>query len=125
MACFSCIGVLGAVSRAMAKSAASKFRSLGALPVYRDWASRATLCERCPLRIIHQGASYCGRPFLHHPRRDNSIDGCGCPTHAKAKAPNEHCPLDQLNRPARLDAARCTCKWCALNQKPEVRIPNQ
>lgn len=105
-------GTLAAISRAAAKSAASRLRRLGILPESVDWAQRAAVCEACPMRIIHKGTSYCGRPFLDQPRRDESIDGCGCPCRAKAKDPQEHCPLDWRLRAARQLTDGCTCKWC-------------
>lgn len=97
----------------MAKGAAAKVRAVGGLPVHRDWALRASVCEGCPIRVVHERISYCGRPFLDQIRREESADGCGCPTHAKAKDPAEHCPLDVTNHPARHTAGQCSCKWCA------------
>jgi hypothetical protein len=79
-----------------------------------NWADRAAVCERCPLRVIRGGISYCGTPFLEQIDRTDSADGCGCPTGAKAKDPAEHCPLDARHQPARTQDSRCTCKWCAL-----------
>ena len=106
-------GAFAALSRAAAKSAAGRLRRMGLLPQAVDWARRAAVCEGCPLRTIHRGESYCGRPFLQQVERDPAEDGCGCPTRAKAKSPGEHCPLDATNRRATRDADRCTCKWCA------------
>jgi hypothetical protein len=99
------------LSRAAAKSAASRLRRLGVLAQARDWVQRASMCESCPVRIIHNGDSYCGRPFLHQIHREPT-DGCGCPTVEKAKSPDEHCPLDWSNHPARNLPEGCTCKWC-------------
>jgi hypothetical protein len=107
-----CGGTLATLSRAAAKSAAARLRRLGLLSEATDWAKRATVCETCLLCVVHKGVSYCGRPFLHKPLRDPVQDGCGCPTHAKARAPHEHCPLDWRNRPARDLPDGCTCKWC-------------
>jgi hypothetical protein len=77
------------------------------------WAERAAACETCPLRVIRCGVSYCGQPFLEKVDRDPAIDGCGCPCHAKAKSPTEHCPLNRFNRAVETTAAGgCTCKWC-------------
>jgi hypothetical protein len=105
-------GTFAALSRAAAKSAASRLRRLGVLPEAVKWSHRAAVCEACPLRTIHAGVSYCGRPLLRQIDRDPAQDGCGCPTRAKAKAPDEHCPIDSANRPAARTNGPCTCKWC-------------
>jgi hypothetical protein len=107
-----CGGSFAALSRAAAKSAAARLRQLGMLREHPDWARRAATCETCPLRVVRQGTSYCGRPFLQQIERDPATDGCGCPTHAKAKSPDEHCPLDWRNHAAQRGADGCTCKWC-------------
>jgi hypothetical protein len=107
-------GGFAAFSRAAAKSAASRLRRLGLLPESVDWSRRAAICEACPLRTIHRGVSYCGRPFLQQTDRDPAAEGCGCPTHAKAKSPDEHCPIDRLNRGVTQTPADCTCKWCQV-----------
>lgn len=108
-----CTGMLATLSRAAARAAGAKLRALGALGVHPDWARRAASCERCPLRVIRGGTTYCGRPFLDRPARTPHEEGCGCPTVAKAKDPGEHCPLDVRNRPAETTAGGgCTCKWC-------------
>jgi len=121
MGAFGCCGgmfnsglspAFAALSRAAAKSAAAKLRNLRILPVRVDWTRRAETCERCPLRVIRRGVSYCGTPFLDLPDRDPATDGCGCPTHDKAKSPAEHCPLTITHRPA-TETPRCDCKWCA------------
>jgi len=101
------------LSRAMANSAASRLRKMGALAMAVDWAARAEVCERCPLRVVQGGVSYCGRPFLQKLDREDSVDGCGCPTREKAKSPGEHCPLDVRNRAAMKIGGECNCKWCA------------
>ncbi len=101
-----------ALSRAAAKSAASRLRNLGLKPIAENWAARATVCERCPLRVIHKGVSYCGKPFLKQIERDIAMEGCGCPTREKAQAPEEHCPVDPRHRPALRTGTHCTCKWC-------------
>jgi hypothetical protein len=108
----SALATFTAIGKAAAKSAASRLRRLGLLPESHDWAARAATCESCPLRVIHGCTSYCGKPFLHLPNRDEAVDGCGCPTHAKARAPDEHCPIDWSNHPARRLPDGCTCKWC-------------
>jgi hypothetical protein len=122
MACNSCgssvlgsrPGVFAALSRAAAKSAASHLRRLGVLPGRVNWPARATTCERCPLRVVSRGVSYCGTPFLRQPDRDPALDGCGCPTLAKAKDPAEHCPVNVRHLSATTDAeGRCDCKWCS------------
>ena len=113
MCALSCCGgsTLAALSRAAAKSAAARLRRLGLLAESTDWATRAAICEACPLRVVVRGVSYCGRPFLHKIDREPE-DGCGCPTRAKARSPEEHCPLDWVNHPARKLPDGCTCKWC-------------
>ena len=116
MGVLACCGSIGssfrALSRAAAKSAAAKLRLAGMLPVRVDWARRAEICERCPLRVVRKGISYCGNPFLQQLDRDPSIEGCGCPTRDKAKSPSEHCPLTRQNRAARQAPEPCDCKWC-------------
>jgi hypothetical protein len=108
-------GVFAALSRAAAKSAAAKLRGLGVMRIRADWSARATVCERCPLRVISGSTSYCGTPFLDMIDRRPAIDGCGCPTIAKAKDPQEHCPLNLRNQPATRSGGDCDCKWCASN----------
>jgi hypothetical protein len=103
------------LSRAAAKAASARLRRLGVLPIRADWAARAAICERCPLRVVFRGTTYCGRPFVHRVHREPVADGCGCPTLAKAKDPAEHCPLDASHRGAVIDpSSGCTCKWCSL-----------
>jgi len=109
-----CSSAFAALSRAATKSASSRLRRLGLLPVKVDWVARATVCERCPLRVVQCGVSYCGTPFLRMPLRDPVVDGCGCPTREKARDPNEHCPLDAHHEKAIRTGDVCTCKWCAL-----------
>jgi hypothetical protein len=82
------------------------------LAVEPTWAQRAAICERCPLRVVHRGVSYCGRPLTQQVERDLAADGCGCPTKDKAKSPEEHCPLAMNHRPAIKIGDRCNCKWC-------------
>jgi hypothetical protein len=115
MACFFCMGnSFRSISTAMAKAASSKLRQIGAAKTAVNWTMRAEICERCPLRVVRRGVSYCGTPFLQKIDRDPVIDGCGCPTRDKAQAPEEHCPL-----PASFHApvveGRCGCKWCAID----------
>jgi hypothetical protein len=112
--------VFAALSRAAAKSASARLRQLGVLRDRVDWPTRAAACERCPMRVISAGTSYCGTPFLRNVNRDPAVDGCGCPTIAKAKDPREHCPMTAGHQPARQQparptssVARCDCKWCA------------
>ncbi len=109
-------GVFAALSRAAAKSASSRLRSMGVLPVRVDWAARATVCERCPLRVVSTGVSYCGTPFLQHVDRDAALDGCGCPTVAKAKDPKEHCPMTPRHGAAQSGNGACDCKWCVARR---------
>jgi hypothetical protein len=109
MACFSCTaGSFRSISVAMAKAASARLRQIGAGRTATNWTARAAICERCPLRVVRKGVSYCGTPFLHQIDRDPAIDGCGCPTRDKAKSPDEHCPLT-VGGPG----GGCRCKWCA------------
>ena len=113
MSAFSCCSsTLAALSRAAAKSAASRLRRLGLLREQADWPTRAATCETCRPRFVHQNVTYCGRPFLHQIDRDPAEDGCGCPVRDKARSPEEHCPIDWRTRPARQLPDGCTCKWC-------------
>jgi hypothetical protein len=113
MSAFACCqSAFATLSRAAAKSASARLRRLGLTPTKHDWAARAAICERCHLRVLHRGVSYCGRPLLRQIDREPAIDGCGCPTHDKAKSPDEHCPLDADNQPARSIENACSCKWC-------------
>lgn len=115
MACTSCGGistVFKTLSRAAAKAAGEKLRRMKVLRISQDWVRRAEICERCPLRVTHQGISYCGSPLLRKVMRDPAIDGCGCPTHAKARDPNEHCPLNRYYQPSTNDGETCDCRWC-------------
>jgi hypothetical protein len=93
---------------------------MGLLPTRQDWTARAEICEKCPLRVMEKGVSYCGRPFLRQIDRDPAIDGCGCPTRAKAKDPAEHCPVNSRYQLATRDPV-CNCKWCnALSKRVEL-----
>jgi hypothetical protein len=107
-----CQNGFAALSRAAAKAGSARLRRMSLLPVKQNWASRAAVCERCHMRVLHGDVSYCGKPFLRQIDRDPAADGCGCPTREKAKSPDEHCPLDPANRPAQMIDQRCTCKWC-------------
>ncbi len=111
-------GAFAAFTRAAAKSGAARLRRLGLLPIRIDWVARATVCERCPMRVVKCGVSYCGKPFLGMPLRDPVVDGCGCPTREKARDPQEHCPIDRRHEAARTEASECTCKWCVLVPSP-------
>jgi hypothetical protein len=118
MACFSCRPTsFRAISRAMAqsasKAASARLRRMGITAAAVDWAARATICETCPMRVLRNGVSYCGTPFLRLIDRDPVIDGCGCPTRDKAKSPDEHCPVDRNFKLPVLGAGRCNCRWCA------------
>jgi hypothetical protein len=108
------------VSKAMAKSAAAKLRNFRALPIAADWNLRAGACERCPMRTVFSGISYCGKPFLRQMDRDPATDGCGCPTADKAKSPAEHCPVDARHQPAVQVGSYCSCKWCAAKHSRRV-----
>jgi hypothetical protein len=107
-------GVTRFLLEAVGKFAAARLRGVGALKIHPDWQSRATVCERCPLRVIKCGVSYCGNPLLQQIDRDPAVDGCGCACRDKAKSPSEHCPIDRHHGPAERDGADCSCKWCAL-----------
>src|SRR5689334_19292682 len=114
MSAFACCqSMFATLSKAAAKAASARLRGMSLLPTRRDWAARAAVCERCHLRVLHRGVSYCGRPFLELIDRDLATDGCGCPTHDKAKSPDEHCPLDVRNQAAQSTRAHCNCKWCS------------
>src|SRR4051812_36594636 len=108
-----CSSAFAAITKAAAKAASARLRKLAVLPTHRDWPARAAICERCHMRVLHRGVSYCGRPFLQEIDRDPVTDGCGCPTREKAKSPREHCPIDLHNSPARDISGRCNCKWCS------------
>ncbi len=108
----SCCSGFAALSKAAAKSAAARFRALGVVGQQIDWASRAIICERCPLRVVDKNVSYCGKPFLKKIDRDEALDGCGCPIRAKAKDPGEHCPVTSRHLPATRSTQGCDCKWC-------------
>jgi hypothetical protein len=110
--------VFAALSRAAAKSASARLRAMGVLRGSVDWAARAAVCERCPLRVIASGTSYCGTPFLRKLDREPALDGCGCPTVAKAKDPREHCPVNARHQPASTSSPACDCKWCAPAGQP-------
>ena len=112
-----CASSFAALSRAAAKAAKARLREIGIGSVAPDWARRAAECERCPLRVIRRNVSYCGRPLLERMHRDVALEGCGCPTHAKAQSPDEHCPLDGAHRAAATIDGRCNCKWCAPVKK--------
>ncbi|HWB53919.1 MAG TPA: hypothetical protein VG722_06990 [Tepidisphaeraceae bacterium] len=73
------------------------------------------ICERCPIRRVYAGVSYCGSPYLKQPLRQPA-EGCGCPTHDKAKDPTEHCPLNQNHQTASSSSGRCDCKWCVTTR---------
>jgi hypothetical protein len=100
------------LSRAAARFAFSIVRRAGSSAIHPDWTTRAEICERCPLRVVVGCVSYCGQPMYRKPYRDESIDGCGCPTREKAKSPDEHCPLTASHLPPIQEPARCNCKWC-------------
>jgi hypothetical protein len=107
-----CCSTLANLSRAAAKSAAAKLRRIGAAPVHPRWTQRAAICEFCPLRVVRSGKSFCGNPLLQQIHREPALDGCGCPTHDKARSPDEHCPIDEHHQPSRQLGGACSCKWC-------------
>jgi hypothetical protein len=90
----------------------ARLQTIGWLRSAVDWENRAKTCERCHLRVIRCGVSYCGQPFLKQIDRDEAVDGCGCPCRDKAKSRSEHCPIDHRQQPAQKSAGGCSCKWC-------------
>jgi len=119
-------GVTRFFLEALGKFATARLRQVGALRDYPHWEARAAVCERCPLRVIRCGVSYCGTPLLRQIDRDPTIDGCGCPCHDKAKSAAEHCPIDGHHQAAVRHNGECSCKWCeAKNSKSETRMTNQ
>lgn len=115
MSLFSaCCSTFADLSRAAAKAAKAKLRERGLLPAAANWTARAEVCERCPMRVVQCGVSYCGKPFLEQVERDPAVDGCGCPTRKKAKDPAEHCPISRLGVAAERRQGRCNCKWCVM-----------
>lgn len=110
-------GSLASISRAMAKSAGARIRSVGALPISPLVDQRLAICRRCPLyHVSSTGQPYCGKPFLKQIVRNPSLEGCGCPLPDKARSPAEHCPLTRFNQPARrAHGTPCNCKWCAIS----------
>jgi hypothetical protein len=125
--CFGCTSfgspVFATLSRAAAKSAASRLRNLGVLRIHSDWLGRLAICRQCPLRVVAAGVPHCGKPLL---RRIGSSDGggaasgCGCPIEAKAKSPGEHCPLTPAGAPSRI-GGDCNCKWCRRDEVSVAR----
>ena len=107
-----CCSSFVTLSRAAAKAGAAKLRRFGVAPIAADWTRRAAICERCPLRAVIGGVSYCGTPLLNQLDRNPVYDGCGCPCRDKAKSPSEHCPLDRHHRASQQFDGQCTCKWC-------------
>jgi len=105
-----------ALASAAKKAIASFGRRFGVLEIAEGWETKAAMCERCHLRVLKCGVSYCGKPYLSQIDRKPAIDGCGCPCHEKAKTPGEHCPLDLRHLPAIRHGENCTCKWCSISQ---------
>ncbi|MGA3068501.1 MAG: hypothetical protein ABSF29_16790 [Tepidisphaeraceae bacterium] len=107
---------------ALQRFAGARLRRAGLQKVHPQWQQRAEVCERCPMRVIRCGISYCGNPFLEQIDRDPAIDGCGCPCREKAQSPAEHCPVDPHHRAAQRGPGPCSCKWCqsaaALQSRP-------
>jgi hypothetical protein len=117
-----CCSNFATLSRAAAKAAASRLRSRGVLQIHPNWSERAILCERCPMRVVHKGTSYCGKPYLQKRNRDDAIDGCGCPTREKARDPSEHCPVNLQFAASRLTDDGCDCRWCRLTHQATVKM---
>jgi hypothetical protein len=97
--------------QALGKFAMARLRRVGVGTVHPNWEERAAVCERCPMRVIRCGVSYCGKPFAQQIDRDPVMDGCGCPCREKAQSPSEHCPIDSHHQAAERGEI-CTCKWC-------------
>lgn len=112
-------GRFGHLSGALYRYLWARLRNIGLKSTHPQWKERATLCERCHLRVIKCGVSYCGNPLLEQIEREPAVDGCGCPCRDKAKSPGEHCPIDLRHQAARKTASGCSCKWCrTLSQMP-------
>lgn len=128
------------LARAAGKAATARLRGAGLTAEYADWAVRAEVCERCPLRVVQCGKSYCGQPLLRRVVRDPAVDGCGCPTRSKAKDPTEHCPITPRHEssarptgamsigmsigltagaPTGQAHSDCPCKWCVA-VRPQI-----
>ncbi len=107
-------GITRHLLEAIGKFASARLRQVGALRIHPQWQARAEVCERCALRVVKCGISYCGNPLLQQIDRDPATDGCGCPCRDKAKSPAEHCPIDFHYRAAdrRPHGGECSCKWC-------------
>jgi hypothetical protein len=106
-----------ALANAVAKAAGAFIRRYGLTSVADGWEVKAAVCERCHLRVVKCGVSYCGKPFLRQIDRELAVDGCGCPCREKAKTPGEHCPLDGSNLPSLQADGACNCKWCTAGNK--------
>lgn len=84
-----------------------------------QWAEKIAVCAQCPLRTARGGVFYCGSPVwdrLHDPAQlTNTVNGCGCPLHVKARDRESHCPLSPAGGAVDPDAkdAQCPCKWCS------------
>jgi len=90
----------------------ARLRGWGMKSVHPQWEARAAICERCPLRVIRCGVSYCGTPLLQKMDRDEVREGCGCPCRDKAKSPQEHCPITLDHQAAGQLTDECSCRWC-------------
>ncbi|MGC4032284.1 MAG: hypothetical protein QM754_11245 [Tepidisphaeraceae bacterium] len=121
MATASPAKLLYTLARAAGKAATSKLRLAGFVPEANDWAAKAEICERCPLRVVKCTVSYCGQPLLRNLVRDPVTDGCGCPTlrqgerpvgalphHAPPRGQHRRCgvPVQVVRRHAAATAAR-------------------
>lgn len=108
---------LRGLSRAAAKYAGARLRTAGQLPVFPDWRRRVEICRTCPLRVVADGISYCGRPLGQRffGKSDQPDGGCGCPVADKARDPAEHCPLT-----SETGGGECGCRWC-VGRMGEVR----
>jgi hypothetical protein len=114
-------GVTRYFLEALGKFATARLRQVGAARIHPEWEDRAEVCERCSLRVVSCGVSFCGNPFLKQLDRDPAVDGCGCPCRDKAKSPGEHCPVDAHYQATEQAGGECNCKWCRANSKLESR----
>lgn len=123
MPCLRCQPLL-TLARAGAKKAASLVRALGMTGVHPAWEARTQICVRCPIATSTPKGLFCGPPLLTQLNR-RPEQGCGCPVLAKAKDPEEHCPVDAgltgVPDPRPTPPTPCPCKWCRAGAGPSAR----
>jgi len=95
----------------------SSVRDLTGGSVHPQWQERMEACERCPMRVVQCGKSYCGKPLLKQVEREEHLDGCGCPTRAKARDTQGHCPRTAGYAEPTTTKASCDCVWCSTLRK--------